>query len=359
MKKKPKILMVGIYKLSNYGRGRIIYEGLKKNNADVDIFLSQGIFKYFKIMKRLSRKDYDAVLPNGKLVLLASKFMSWFTKKKIVFDVFISDYEALVESRKLVKENTLKAKILFFFDKYSCKWSDIVLLDTNEHIDYFVKKYELDKKKFRRVFVGGDDTIYYPIKKKREERKEKEKRKFTVLFYGSFIPGHGIKYILKAGKLLEKEKDIQFLILGIGQTYNEMVDISKELGNKNVEFVGWIDYKKIPEYISEADVCLGMFGDHIKKINRVIGNKIFEIIAMKKPLISGDCRAMREAFVNKENILFCKMDDEKSLAEAILLLKKNPNLREKIAENGYLLFKENFTTKKIGKSVLNIVEEIK
>lgn len=351
-----KILMTGIYSLGNYGRGRIIYEGLKKNKADVDIFLAKGIFKYFKIMKRLAKKDYDVVIPNGKLVLMTARFMKLFTKKKIVFDVFISDYEALVESRKIVKETSFKAKILFFFDKYSCRFSDIVLLDTNEHIDYFVNKFDLNKKKFRRVFVGGDDIIYYPIKDTRKDKNNN--KKFTVLFYGSFIPGHGIKYILEAAKRLEKEKDIQFLILGTGQTYNQMLQISEELGNKNVKFTGWIDYRKIPKYISEADICLGMFGDHIKKINRVIGNKIFEIIAMKKPLISGDCKAMREVFVNKENIFFCKMDNDKSLAEAILLLKNDSNLRKRIAENSYKLFKEKFSTKEIGKSVLKIIDEI-
>ena len=79
---------------------------------------------------------------------------------------------------------------------------------------------------------------------------------------------------------------------------------------------------------------------------------------MKKPLISGDARAMREAFTNKEDILFCKMDDEKSLADSIMLLKQTPALREKIAENSYKLFKKRFTTKEIGKDVLKIIKEV-
>ena len=187
---------------------------------------------------------------------------------------------------------------------------------------------------------------------------KRKDKKFRVLFYGSFIPGHGIKYILKAAKMLEKEKDIEFLLMGTGQTYDKMVKLSKKLQNTNVKFTGWVDFKKLPDYIADADVCLGMFGDHLKKIQRVIGNKIFEIIAMKKPLISGDARAMREAFTNKEDILFCKMDDEKSLADSIMLLKQTPALREKIAENSYNLFKKRFTTKEIGKSVLKVIKEV-
>ncbi len=344
--------MIGNWRLDRYTRGRVMYNGLKENKANVRIFLAHGLFKYFNIKKRLLKKDYDIIIPNGKLVLMAAKAMQLFNKKKIVFDVFISDYEALVESRKLVRKDSLKAKIYSFFDKYSCKFSDIVLLDTNEHINYFVKKFNLDKKKFRRIFVGADDKVFYPRKSKRKDKK------FGVLFYGSFIPGHGIKYILKAAKILEKEKDIEFLLVGTGQTYNEMVKLSKRLQNTNVKFTGWVDFKKLPGYIADADVCLGMFGDHLKKIQRVIGNKIYEIIAMKKPLISGDAKAMREAFTNKKDILFCKMDDEKSLAKAIMLLKNEPKLREKIADNSYRLFKKRFTTKETGKSVLKIIDEI-
>ena len=268
-KRKPRILMIGNYDLGRYGRARIMYYGLKKNKANVKIFLAKDLFKYFRIKRRLLKKDYDVVIPNGKLVLMTAKFTQLFTKKKIVFDVFISDYEALVESRKLVKKGSFMAKIYFFFDKYSCKLSDIVLLDTNEHIDYFTKKFDLNKKKFRRVFVGGDDILFYPREIKRKDKK------FRVLFYGSFIPGHGIKYILKAAKMLEKEKDIEFLLVGTGQTYDKMVKLSKKLQNTNVKFTGWVDFKKLPDYIADADVCLGMFGDHLKKIQRVIGNKIF------------------------------------------------------------------------------------
>jgi len=351
-KRKSRILMIGNYDLGRYGRARIIYNGLKKNKANVKIFLAKGLFKYLRIKMRLLKKDYGVVIPNGKLVLMTAKFMQLFTKKKIVFDVFISDYEALVESRRLVKKGSFMAKIYYFFDKYSCKFSDIVLLDTNEHIDYFVKKFGLKRKKFRRVFVGGDDALFYPRKSKRKDKK------FRVLFYGSFIPGHGIKYILKAAKMLEKEKDTEFLLVGTGQTYDKMVKLSKKLQNTNVKFTGWVNFKKIPDYIADADVCLGMFGDHLKKIQRVIGNKIFEIIAMKKPLISGDAKAMREAFTNKEDILMCKMDDEKSLADSIMLLKQNPELREKIAENSYKLFKKRFTTKEIGKNVLKVIKEV-
>ena len=351
-KKKTRILMIGNWRLDRYTRGRVMYEGLKKNNADVKLFLASGFFKYPKIKMRLLKKDYDIVIPNGKLVMIVTKAMRIFIKKKIVFDVFISDYEALVESRKLIKKGSLKSRIYYFFDRYSCKFSDIVLLDTNEHINYFVNKFDLDKKRFRRIFVGANEKLFYPRKSKRKDKK------FRILFYGTFIPGHGIKYILKAAKMLEKDKDIEFLLIGTGQTYDEMCKLSKKLKNKNVKFTGWVNFKKIPSFIADADVCLGMFGDHIKKIDRVIGNKIYEIIAMKKPLITGEAKAMKEAFTDKEDVLFCKMDDEKSLADAIQTLKDNPKLMDKIANNGYKLFKKRFTAKQIGKSVLEVIKEL-
>jgi len=43
------------------------------------------------------------------------------------------------------------------------------------------------------------------------------------------------------------------------------------------------------------------------------------------------------------------MANPEALAEAILTLKDDEKLRDKIAENGYRLFKEKLTPKAIGK----------
>lgn len=350
-----KVLCFGSYNLG-YPRNRIILKGLKKNKIEVieckdmtPIFL----LRYLKLIKKY-RSDYDAMITCylGHANVPPARMLTKLIKKPLIFDAFISLYDTYVFDRKLVKENSLKSKLYFYSDKLACMLSDVVLLDTNEHINYFHEKFGVEKKKFRRIFIGADDAVFYP------QKIEMGDGAFTITFHGTFIPLQGMQYIVKAAKLLESHKDIKFEILGSGQTHAEITDLSRKLNVKNIVFKKPVNYEKVPDFIARGDVCLGIFGDTVKA-KRVIPNKAFEILAMKKPLITGASPAIREAgVVNRENALLVEMANPTAIADGILELKKDEKLRNNIAKRGYELFKKNFTPKIIGGHLKRVLEEV-
>ena len=347
--------MVGHYDLEGYSRGRILYKGLKKNKVEVDIFLGKGKLKYLRILKRVLKKDYDAIIATGTTTLFVVKFIKEFSiiKKPLILDSFISDYDTLVHDRKIVSENSLKARILWFTDKYSCKFADNAIVDTKQHKEYFVEEFDLDPKKFEIVPIGADDEIFYP---RNFEENKKNGEEFNVTFFGSFIPLQGMQYILKSAKILENY-NIIFNLIGEGQTFPEMKKLARKLELRNVNFLGWKRIYELPNFIANSDVCLGIFGN-TEKAKRVIPNKVYEVIAMKKPIVTGDTPAIREFFRNRENSLLCEIANPDAIADAILELKDNPELREKIAKNGYKLFRENFSIEGIGKTLKIILNRI-
>jgi len=79
---------------------------------------------------------------------------------------------------------------------------------------------------------------------------------------------------------------------------------------------------------------------------------------MAKPVITGDSPAAREALVDGENALLCEMGNAQALAQAILLLKRDRALREKIAQAGYASFLQRFSPKAIGATVKNYLTEM-
>ena len=372
-----KVLMVGHYRLEGYPRGKVIYSGLKKNNVEVDVFVRGGKLKYPQIMRRVLRNDYDALIPTGILTLFVSKLAC---RKPVLFDAFISNYDSLVCDRAVVAKNSPKAKLLWLGDKYSCIFADRVIVDTEEHRDYFVKEFGLDARKFRSIPVSADEGIFHPMTGAGNQILRPEGRSmtykparcsihlrpegrsilpvcnnptFNVTFIGSFIPLQGVEYIIKAAKLLGGE-DIEFNIIGTGQTFREMKALSAKLNTRNVKFLGWKSYDELPSVMAKADICLGIFGI-TEKAKRVIPNKAYETIAMRKPLITGDTAAIRRFFHDGENCILCEIGNEKAIAEAILRLKKDPALREKIASNGYRLFKERFAAEAIGREVKEFI----
>jgi len=182
---------------------------------------------------------------------------------------------------------------------------------------------------------------------------------FVVEFHGNYIPLQGIQYIIRAAHIIQKGgfNDLQFKIIGKGQTYKSVKSLSDKLNLSNVIFIERIPIEKIVKYIKNADICLGIFGDTDKTL-RVIPNKVYEAIAMKKPVISADTPAIRELFRGGENILLCQRANPEDLAEKILLLKEDAALRARIAEGGYKLYKEKATPKIIGKELANILKDV-
>ena len=78
------------------------------------------------------------------------------SRKPLVYDAFTSIYEGDVVDRKLYRKNSIWAYRSWLIDWLSCSLADIVLTDTQAHVDYFVYEFRLNRKKFRRIFVGSD-----------------------------------------------------------------------------------------------------------------------------------------------------------------------------------------------------------
>lgn len=343
-----KIGIVGIFD-PEYNRNQMIIKGLELNN--IDFFIcndrSAGIRKYFVIAKKVwqNRKKFDSILIlyPGHLVVPIVKL---FYRKRIIFDAFTSVYDSNVGDRKNTKSKSVKAICFWFLDWLSCKLSDIIILDTKAHIDFFKKAFKLKKSNFINLYVGADEDR---LKEKKAKNKNKE---FIVHYHGSFIPLQGLEYIIAAAKLLENDSEIRFNIIG---TRNKNKYEDKEF--KNITFLDNLSYRDLGEKIQEADICLGIFGNTFKA-NRVIPNKVFEAIALGKPVITMDSEAIREIFTDSENIILVPSADPSSLAKKIKVLKDDNTLREKLSKNSLDLYRNNFSPKIIGQELIKNIKNI-
>jgi glycosyltransferase involved in cell wall biosynthesis len=339
--------MVGTYNLSNYPRARILFHGLLQNKINVDLLLLHGVKEWIKLCNPRYLSQFNYIVVTGKPILCILSFLRFFYKFKIIFDVFISDYDNLVNDRKIISEKSLFAKFLWFSDKLSCQLADYNLLDTHEHISYFQTEFGLFNRKFYEIEIGADETIFKP-------NIQLYSKKFIIAFHGTFIPLQGIQYILEAAFYLQYQKDIEFWIIGKGQTYSDMIDIKERYKLSNVIFLGKINIKELPSILGKADICLGIFSSG-HKTNIVIPNKAYEIIAIKKPLITGDTPAINSKFNNNRNCYLCKTGSGLDLFKAIISLKNNPHLRKKIALGGYHLFVNKFTSYNLGRKFKNLI----
>ena len=73
-----------------------------------------------------------------------------------------------------------------------------------------------------------------------------------------------------------------------------------------------------------------------------VQNKIYEGLAMAKPVITGDGPAVRATLTHGEDVYLCRRSDPSALAQAINALYTDPGLRGRLAEHGRRLFLAKF-----------------
>jgi len=340
----------------NYIRNRVLSNALKIN---FDVTVSNNSEK--NIVFRSLNGIYEAILNNphydiifagfyGQLIALA---LSKFQTKPIILDAYVSTYETLCEDRKLFRGKSFLGRLFFLLDKISISNSRIVLTDTIANMEYLAKVFNISRDKFRVIYVGCDEDLFFP-----RTSNDNYSSRCEVFYYGSFLPLQGIDIIIQAANLLKSHNDIHFTIGGYGLDFNSILDIAKKFKLDNIDFVGWIPFDKLPIYIAKSDICLGGHFSTIPKARRVISTKTYQFIAMRKPTIVGDNIATRELFINKEHVYAVEMGNPYALANAIEELSKDQKLKDYIAENGYLFFKERLTIKSIAADIFMLIKSI-
>ncbi len=354
-----KVLYFGSYSHNNSRNANLI-KGLRANGVEVlecrvaAGFLPLVLLKlFFKYWRFVGRFEAMVVGFSGQEVMFLARLLtipSWsgLARKPIIFDVFTSHYMGYILDRQYFSPASWRAKYYHWLDRWSCQLADAVILDTQAHIDYFVKEFNLPREKFHRVWLGANTEHF-------QKRVSPERLPyFSVVFWGNFIPLQGVEHIIRAAKTLEKEP-IKFLLIGgAGQTFEENKKLAEELKLNNVIFGGKYAWEDLYRAIAQADVCLGAFSDSIKA-DITIQNKIYEALASGKAVITARTTALPELLRDGEDILMVNKADPADLAEKVLQLKNDPALKDRLADNGYKFFQENLTEKKLGEMLIKIL----
>jgi glycosyltransferase involved in cell wall biosynthesis len=338
----------------NYSRNKILIDGLIKNKVKVYHCISKhGSFikRYPDLVKKFYQhyKNIDVIYVAfvGHLNVPLAWVLGKLTHKKVFFDMFYSMYDTYVFDRQSVSAKSLRAKSYWIIDKLATTLSDVIISDTNAHADYWSQLLKVPRQKFKRVFVGGDETIFKPIL-------EKSNHKIIIEFHGMITRLHGAEYFIDAAKLLIGKRNLEFLFIGETSSYNLPIDKLNKLKLKNVKHIKKLSLIDLAQVIAGTDISIGHLGTTIKA-QSVITNKIFQAMACKLPVIVEDSPASKEIFTNGKNAMFVKMGDSIDLEKKIMILANDVVLRKKIAENGYKLFISQLTNEKLGKVLLEII----
>lgn len=127
----------------------------------------------------------------------------------------------------------------------------------------------------------------------------------------------GARIILETAKLLKSEEKIKLMIVGEGK--EEMVDEFAECGN--VILTGRIAKEIVPEYLAAADCVFVPFPNNMAS-HGISPLKLFEALAMEKPVIASAISGIREAVCQDPSVVLVS-NDPKCWASAVTKLVKD------------------------------------
>jgi glycosyltransferase involved in cell wall biosynthesis len=333
----------------DYPRHQVIRRGIESLGVPVRVCRvsekSRFIGRYAALTRRYlsMKRDFSILFVpefRHKDVPLAW-ILGTLTGKRLVFDPLVSRHETKILDRKDAGERSFQAWYNRRIDAVSMRLPRLVLADTRAHARYFENEFKT--RNVGVVPVGFDESVFNPAAASDARPRERT----TVLFFGSYVPLHGVETIVRAAVLLGGDARIRFKLIGDGQTFADAKRRAREAGAVAVEFHPRVPYAALPRHIADAQICLGIFGDS-EKVSRVVPNKVYQCLAMCKPMITADTGAVREAFSDGVHLLTVPAGDPRALAEKIRFLVDQPDAARKIAEEGCRMVWERFTSKSIG-----------
>jgi len=168
------------------------------------------------------------------------------------------------------------------------------------------------------------------------EIEEKFKGKFGILYYGGFDSMRGIETLLEAGKILkDKIANLMLILIGTGSILPELQRFALHLGISDwVAFEGWQNPANLKSYMKNTRITVI---PHLKsdQTDNSSPNKIFVFMLEKKPVVSTNCRSLEKIITENECGLIYPSADSQELANKIYVLFQNPDLCEKMGNNGF------------------------
>lgn len=173
---------------------------------------------------------------------------------------------------------------------------------------------------------GVDPDLFKP--------KKVEKNKIIrILYLRKSQEPYGVETLLYAiPEVIKKNENVGVLILKSGKELNKTFDIVKKLGVESyVKFIDAVPNDKIPEFMNGCDIYVDTFYREIPGSG--IGKTALEAMSCELPVVLSNTSGMELYVKNEVNGLIYKGEDFNSLANAIIRLMGDEELREKLGEN--------------------------
>jgi glycosyltransferase involved in cell wall biosynthesis len=270
---------------------------------------------------------------------------------KLLFNV--SDLWPESAERLGLVTNSFFLKSATKLEEFLYRQSDLISGQTQGIVKNISSRFP-DKKVY--WLPNGVDLNYYKadaIQSNWREQHQFSEHDFILLYAGIIGHAQGLEVIIHAAAQVKEFQNIKFVLIGSGPEKERLQELKKEMHICNVFFFDAVGKKEMPAIIAASTVSVVPL-KRLDLFKGAIPSKIFENLAMKKPILLGVEGEAKDLFITAGNTgLAFIPEDPEDLANKTLQLYNNRELLLQLGENGYRYVQENFTRDKIATEFYN------
>ncbi|MBL4930256.1 glycosyltransferase family 4 protein [Clostridium paridis] len=365
--------------MPNYPKGEVFeeYQGKKIVKEEIDgikivrtrIYATKSK-SFTKRMKNYLSFTFSSVIDGPKhienqdVVITESPplFLGWsgyiiskMKKAKFVFNV--SDLWPESAVKLGVLNNKLFIKMSTWLEEFCYRKAKLVTGQTKGIVNNIVDRgFSKDKV---HLITNGVDTEFFK-KENRDDEYRKElgiSDKFSVCYAGIHGIAQGLEVIILTAEILREYKDIHFMFYGDGPEKDKLIEMTKEKGLNNITFMPVQMKPAMPRIIASMDATIVP----LKKLDLFKGalpSKMFEALASELPIILA-VEGEAEALIKDANAgIVVEPENPNEIAEAVLRLYKDAELKNQLGENGRRYVIKNYSREAIVKNLENLLIDI-
>ncbi|MEW5818659.1 MAG: glycosyltransferase family 4 protein [Cyanobacteriota bacterium] len=237
-------------------------------------------------------------------------------------------------------QKPLKKTFLIYLEKICAKLCDHMITVSNLNLEEIIER-KISKTVLLTNIYSGIDLEKFNIKKDPLEirsRLEIPERHQVVGLVARLSHQKAPEYFVMAAKKILKEKpEVTFLIVGDGPLKTEL---EQQIGDEpRIKLLG--SREDVPDILYILDVFA------LSSIYEGLGRAMTEAMISAKPVVAPAVNGIPEIVIDNETGFLVKPKDPDSLAEKIMVLLNNNELRLQMGQNAYNKVVPAFSDKKM------------
>jgi len=301
--------------------------GDTKKNFLINTFL---VTRLFNFLKTIRKENPDVIHFQNAYSFWASAFLPFLARKYKIITT-LHDVEPHLGYKRLDK---MVAR------SFHLRYSHCFIVHCEKEKEKLVA---LGIKKKIYTIPHGDYSFFTRYSKKNVEERD------AVLFFGNTAPYKGLEYLLKAMPLITKKlPNAKIIIAGKG----DLKRYAKLITPSNIEVYNkFIPNEEVAELFQMAKVIA------LPYIEATQSGIIPIAYAFKKPVVTTSVGCIPDIVDNERTGIIVPPKDVNALAEAIIKLLKNDELRREMGKNAYIKMKEELSWDKIAEKTITVYNE--